>query len=323
MASDERKQIALDAISSRNELFRSAVAATADQVRGLLSGTGDVAEDQSVALGAFAKGRVDFNRFSSFTPKVAKIDAAAEAPIRAAQEVLKSLLAQGDELFVLHLEEGKDLSRKVGRRLSLIGRAFSAAHVIDLAKRGQYKEEEHAAMLEKFPFHKWNKSERALAPALVIELSAADFKPSVIVPYLDEHSKFVFKVEGDASAAALSRVISPGVFVQQETGDAALDAFAEFEGPAVAALVSTNAASFIHDPSAGETTYERFVSLEFPKEVKKLAIGGISVAQQAQDYALLESLSVVSVPTGDAASDPAGKLSAWLLSQSDLTGSSA
>ena len=45
MASDERKQIALDAISSRNELFRSAVAATADQVRGLLSGTGDVAED--------------------------------------------------------------------------------------------------------------------------------------------------------------------------------------------------------------------------------------------------------------------------------------
>jgi hypothetical protein len=88
-------------------------------------------------------------------------------------------------------------------------------------------------------------------------------------------------------------------------------------------LVSPNAASFIHDPSAGETSYERFVSLEFPKEVKKLAIGGISVAQQAEDYALLESLAVVPVPTGDAASDPAGKLSAWLLSQSDLSGSSA
>jgi hypothetical protein len=299
------------------------VAATADKVRGLLSGTGDMAEDQSVALGAFAKGRVDFDRFASFAPKARRIEDEAEAPIRAAQEVLKSLLAQGDDLFVLKLEEGKDLSRKAGSKLAGIGRAFAAAHVIDLAKRGLYKEQEHAAMLEKYPFSRWNKSERALAPALIIELSGADFKPSLIIPYLDQHSKIIFNVDGAAPAAAMSRVISPGVFVQQETGDAALDAFSEFEGAAVAALLPSTAAGFMHDPRAGETSYERFVSLEFPKEVKKLAIGGISVAQQAEDYALLESLSVVPVPTGDAASDPAGKLSAWLLSQSDLSGSSA
>jgi len=323
MASDERKRIALEAVGSRAELFRSALIATADQVQGLLSGTGDVAEDQSVSLGLFAQGRVNFDRFASFTPKTVRIDTAAEAPIRAAQDVLKSLLAQGDELFVLRLKEGEDLSRKLGRRLSMIGCAFAAAHVIELAKRGQYRDEEHSELLEEFPFARWNKSERALAPALVIELCAADFKPSLIVPFLDAHSKFIFNVSGDAPAAALSRVISPGVFVQQETGDAALDAFSEFEGPAVAALLSPTAVSFVHDPSAGETTFERFVSLEFPKEVKKLAIGGISVAQQAQDYALLESISVVPVPTGDAASDPAGKLSAWLLSQTNLSGSSA
>jgi hypothetical protein len=323
MVSDERRQVSLDAVRSRNELFRSAVAATADQVRGLLAGTGNVSEDQSVALGAFAEGRVNFDRFASFAPKASRIEAAAEAPIRAAQEALKTLLAQGDDLFVLKLEEGKDLSRKAGRRLAKIGRAFAAARVIDLAKRGQYKEEEHAAMLERYSFSRWNKSERALAPALVIELSGADFKPALIVPFIDQHSKFVFNVAGDAPAAAMSRVISPGVFVQQETGDTALDAFSEFEGPAVAALLAPTAASFIHDPSAGETCYERFVSLQFPREVKKLAIGGISVAQQAEDYALLVSLSVVPVPTGDAASDPAGKLSAWLMSQSDLSGSSA
>ncbi len=323
MVSDERRQVSLDAVRSRNELFRSAVAATADQVRGLLAGTGNVSEDQSVALGAFAEGRVNFDRFASFAPKASRIEAAAEAPIRAAQEALKTLLAQGDDLFVLKLEEGKDLSRKAGRRLAKIGRAFAAARVIDLAKRGQYKEEEHAAMLERYSFSRWNKSERALAPALVIELSGADFKPALIVPFIDQHSKFVFNVDGDAPAAAMSRVISPGVFVQQETGDTALDAFSEFEGPAVAALLPSTAASFIHDPSAGETCYERFVSLQFPREVKKLAIGGISVAQQAEDYALLESLSVVPMPKGDAASDPAGKLSAWLLSQSDLSGSSA
>ncbi|NCF63949.1 MAG: hypothetical protein GWP58_13945 [Gammaproteobacteria bacterium] len=323
MASDERKQIALDAIRSRVELFQSAVTTTADQVRGLLSGTGDVEADQSVALGLFAQGRVNVDRFASFAPKSLRIDSAAEAPIRAAQEVLKSLLAQGDELFVLQIEEGKDLSLQISRRLASIGRAFAAAHVVDLAKRGKYSDDEHATLLEKYPFKRWTSSERALAPALVIELSGADFQPSVIVPFLDGNTKYLFNVDGIAPAAALSRVISPGVFVQQETGDAALEAFSDCEGVAVAALLPEDAVSFVHDPSAGETSHERFVSLQFPKEVRKRTIGGISPAQQAQDYALLESLSVLAVPTGDAASDPAGKLSAWLISQSDLSGSSA
>ena len=79
-----------------------------------------------------------------------------------------------------------------------------------------------------------------------------------------------------------------------------------------------DAVGFVHDPAAGETTYERFIALSFPKEIRRRAIGGISVAQQAEDYALLEALAVVPSPTGEAASDPAGKLSAWLLSQADL-----
>jgi hypothetical protein len=139
-----------------------------------------------------------------------------------------------------------------------------------------------------------------------------------VVPFLDRDMKVVFNVEGDAPAAALARVISPGTFVQQETGDAALEAFAAFDGMAVAALLPDNAVSFVHDPAAGETTYERFVSLTFPREVRKRSIGGISAAQQAEDYALLETLSVVPAPSGEAAADPAGKLSAWLLSQADL-----
>ncbi|MCJ7815785.1 MAG: hypothetical protein MUP31_07010, partial [Xanthomonadales bacterium] len=162
MASDDRKQISLDAIRSRIELFRSAVAVATDQVRGLLAGTGNVAEDQSVALGKFAQGRVNFDHFAAFTPKAARIGAAAETPIRAAQEVLKSLLAQGDDLFVLRLEAGQDLSSETGRRLSMIGLAFTAARVVDLARRGQYREEEHAALLESYPFSVWSKSERSL-----------------------------------------------------------------------------------------------------------------------------------------------------------------
>jgi hypothetical protein len=319
MPSDERKGIALNAIRSRVEMFHSAVATASGQVRGMLAGSGNTADDQTVALGFFAKGKVNIDRFASFAPQAARIDAAAEAPIRAAQEVLTSLLAEGDDLFVLKLEEGKGLGRQVGIRLAQIGRVFAAARVIELAKSGAYKEDKHAATLERFPFAQWNSSERALAPALVVELTGADFKPSEIVPFLDAKIKFVFNLDGDAPAAALSRVVSPAVFVQQETGDAALEAFSAFDGMAVAALLPASAVSFVHNPYAGTTTVEHFVTLVFPKEVKKRAIGGLSPAQQAEDYALLESLSVAPVTTGDAASDPAGKLSAWLLNQTDLS----
>ena len=323
MPSDDRKAIALDAIRSRIEQFHSAVAVTADQVRGLLAGSGNTEGDQSVALGSFAKGKVNVERFAAFTPKASRIDAEAEAPIRAAQEVLKSLLAQGDELFILETEEGKGLGHQLSVRLASIGRAFAAARVVDLAKSGAYKEDKHAATLESFPYAMWNSSERALAPALFVEVAGADFKPSAIVPLIDTNMKIVFNVSGDAPAAALSRVISPGVFVQQETSNAGLEAFTAFKGIAVAAFLPPTAVSFVHDPSAGSTTYQRFVSVKFPKEVRKRAIGGISPAQQAEDYTLLESLSVPPEIAGEAASDPAGKLSAWLLSQTDLSNLSA
>jgi hypothetical protein len=323
MPSDERKQIALEAIRPRIEQFHSALAVTADQVRGLLAGSNNTENDQSEALGFFAKGKVNIERFASFTPRAARIDAAAEAPIRAAQEVLKSLLAQGDELFIIQTEEGKGLGHQLSVRLASIGRAFAAARVIDMAKSGAYKEDKHAATLERFPYAKWNSSERALAPALLVEVSGADFKPSAIVPLLDTNMKIVFNVSGDAPAAALSRVISPGVFVQQDTGSASLEAFTAFNGIAVAAFLPTTAVNFVHDPSAGSTTYERFVAVTFPKEVRKRAIGGISPAQQAEDYTLLESLSVPPEIAGDAASDPAGKLSAWLLNQTNLSDLSA
>jgi len=124
MASDEQLRIALDAIRPRTELFRSAVAATADKVRGLLAGTGNVTDDQSMALGRFAQGRVNSERFASFTPKARRIDEIAEVPIRAAQEILQAVLAEGDDLFVLHMEPGQQLSCQVRHRLASIGRAL-------------------------------------------------------------------------------------------------------------------------------------------------------------------------------------------------------
>lgn len=318
MPSEERKGIALDAIRPGIERFQAALAKTAEDVRGLLGGTSDSTDDQSAALGFFARGKVDVDRFSAFTPKSASIDEAAEAPTRTAREVMDSLLARGDELFVLTVQQGEELASAVADRLAEIGRAFAAAHVVELAQRQQYREGAHAALLARYPYAQWSRSERALAPGLVVELPGTVFTPASVVPFLDRGMKIVFIPGGDTPAAALARVVSPGVFVQQETGDAALEAFTAFEGAAVAALMPDNAVSFVHDPAAGETTYERFVELNFPKEIRKRSIGGISAAQQAEDYALLETLAVVPSPTGEAASDPAGKLSAWLLSQADL-----
>ena len=323
MPFEERKAAALDAVRSRIDQFHSSLIVTSDQVRGLLAGTGKSGDDQNETLGFFAKGKMNMERFASFAPKALRIEADAESPILAAQQVLKSLLDEGDDLFIIKTEAGRGLGHQLSVKLAHIGRAFAAARVVDLAKNGAYKEDKHAATLERFPYALWNSSERALAPAIVIEVSGEDFKPSAIVPLLDANMKIVFNVTGDASAAALSRVISPRVFVQQETGDDHLEAFTAFKGIAVAAFLPDTAVSFVHDPSAGSTTYARFVSIAFPKEVRKRAIGGISPAQQAEDYTLLESLSVPPEIAGEAASDPAGKLSAWLLSQTNLSDLSA
>jgi hypothetical protein len=320
MPFDDRTAIALDAIRPRIELFHSAVAATTEQIRSLLDGTGVTEEDQTVALGNFASGHVDVDRFSAFTRQAAKVDQTAELPIRTAQKVLNDLLKKGDKLFVLDLVEGASLAQAVAKRLSKIGRAFSAAKVVDLAKRGEYREEEHALLLDGLAYCDWSQAERALAPGLVIRLDGADFVPVQVAAYFDAGMKYVFEVDGDAPAAAMSRLVTPGAFVQQQTSDDALEAFAAFGGAAAAALLPQGAAQFVHDPAAGETSFERFTALEFPKEVRKRSIGGISVNQQAEDYAHLETMAVVPTPGGEAASDPAGKLSAWLLSQTDLVG---
>ena len=323
MPFEERRAIALESVRPRIEQFHSALAITAEQVRGLLAGSNNTEAGQNESLGHFAKGKVNMERFASFAQKAPRMEADAEAPVRAAQEVLKSLLAEGDDLFIIKGVEGRGLGHQLSVRLAYIGRAFAAARVVDLAKNGAYKEEKHAATLERFPYAIWNSSERALAPALVVEVSGADFKPSAIVPLLDTNMKVVFNVRDDAPAAALSRVISPRVFVQQESGNEKLEAFTAYKGIAVAAFLPDTAVSFVHDPSAGSTTYERFVSITFPNEVRKRPIGGISPAQQAEDYTLLESLSVPPEIAGDAPSDPAGKLSAWLLSQTNLSDLSA
>ena len=91
MRFEERNACALDAVRPRIEQFHSALVVTAEQTRALLGASGDTKDDQDEALGFFAKGKMDLERFASFAPKDTGLDAEAEAPVRAAQEVLKAL----------------------------------------------------------------------------------------------------------------------------------------------------------------------------------------------------------------------------------------
>ena len=92
MPFEQRTEKALEAIRPRTERFQSALAVATEEIRGLLAGSGETADDHTVALGNFASGHVDVERFSAYTRKKANLEMAAEVPVRAAQKALQDLL---------------------------------------------------------------------------------------------------------------------------------------------------------------------------------------------------------------------------------------
>jgi len=328
MPSEETRACAEKSIASRVQAFRSGLAATAEQVRGLLAASGEEGGDESVALGSFAAGKIDVDRFANFAkPSAPSLSVEAIAPVKAALDVLQKLLADED-LFRLRVPKGKSLGCNVGQKLGQLGCAFGAARVVALARSGRYDADAHKGLLEKLSFSKWSAAERAAAPGLVVEVSGGDLAAGSLSPYLDGAVKLVLLVDGDAPPAALARLVTPKVFVQQAAEGDSLDAFASFDGVGVAAVSSTAAAKFLHDPRAGDTSAARFTMLEVPEAPKLKRLGALSVGQQHEDLALLGVLTAAPAPgeaeaIAPAPADPAGQLSAWLLSQTDTSNQSS
>ncbi len=324
MPSEEVRASAEKAIASRTQAFRSGLTATAEQVRGLLVASGEGGGSEEIALGSFAAGKIDVDRFADFAkPSTQGLSPEAVAPVQAALDELQKLLADPD-LFSLRVPTGRSLGCNVGQKLGKLGRAFGAARVVALARSGRYDESQHAALLDKHSFSKWNAAERAAAPGLVVEVNGGDLAAGSLAPYLDGGVKLVLLVEGDAPPAALARLVTPGTFVQQLEESDSLDAFASFDGVGVAALSSSAAAKFLHDPRAGDTSAARFTVLEVPEAPKFKRLGALSVEQQHEDVALLGVLTAAPAVGGAEAAppkpvDPAGQLSAWLLSQTDVS----
>lgn len=334
MPSEEQRVLANQAIEDRAGSFRSALVSMADQVRSmLLVAQGADSEeqnrtDQEVSLGNFAENRIDIDLFSKYAkPTTAVLPPDQIAPVEAALKVLSELLTDED-LFTLRVPEGGSLGSSLARKFGQLGRVFGAAQVIELAKRGRYDASKHAGLLEQVTYTHWNSAQRAAAPPLLIEIGGGDLRAASLANFLDGGVKIVLLVDGDAPPAALARVVTPGVFVQQSSGNAALDAFTACEGPAVVALYTASVASFVHDPAAGETSNQRFTSLEVPPASKLVRIGSLSPSQQKEELALLEVLTAKGAAAegeGEETEqvDPAGRLSAWLLSQAEITNLSA
>lgn len=328
MPSDDRLRGALDALAGSAQTFRSTLARTADEVGQLLRAHSATKETRSARLsaelGPFAQDRISVDRFASVIQASPGVNGGAAEVVRRAHATLTGLLGQGDDLFCLTLDGGATLHDAVAARLADLGRAFGAARVARDAQ-AQLPPDRHAAALERFPFARWNREERRLAPPLIVEARGADLLAAGLAEFLDGRVKLVLVVSGDTSPAPLARLIAPGTYVQQAGAASDLAGFVACDGPGIAALVPEGCGRFVHDPKAGSTVSERLRIAHLPNPPRK-AIDGISVAQQADELALLVSLSQpAGMPAGGPAAaapapaDPADQLSAWLLAHTDLT----
>jgi hypothetical protein len=237
--------------------------------------------------------------------------------IARALAVLDRLLESGDALVVHELPSGGDLRELLDEALAEAGRAFRATAIAQSSRQGLTIARPEEA-LRLFPYSRWNRSERMIAPPIVVKLRGTDLRPGALLEYLDGTQKIVLLVDGPMSVAPMARVITPALFVAQTDDAGLLESLAGFGGAGVLVLGGEGAARFVHDP---RWTREGSPALrvDFVPPAGTVPIGGTSAAQQADEIAHLSMLSVVAAPveaTSPAAPpSPVDTLASWLLQQ--------
>ncbi len=351
MLSEDHAKRALDALGGRANAFRAAVDITANEIRGYLAqhrDPGSPKQAAAAALGGFAAGRIDPDRFARLLVPARPAPVGGASALEQALAVLEDLEQQGDGLFRLTIDNGGDLIASVDLALAKAGRAFAAARV---AKQVRLNEpgldaSEMAEGLSRFPFRSWSKAERNLAPPLVIELAGVDMQVAGLAAYLDGNEGFALLVEGEAPPAPLARLIAPGVLVVQTEDLGEVLQATDVAGPVVVAVMPSGSAMFTHTPCSGSGLGHLEVS-HIPGHQPRRPLGSLSVFQQRQELQLLTALarsseepavpeaamkreaeaSVSPTVGANGASpgsatmpgDPVGALAAWLLARVDLT----
>ncbi len=330
MPSDDRITQALDALFAAREAFSSAVALSAEEVRGILDREKDVDESPQVKLahelGPFAAGRIDMDRFSSHISANSKLVEEKRAEIRKAYEALVDLTHAGNDLFTARVDLDGYLRGTLTQALGRAGTAFGAARSVEWALHDLPHPEFTEDVLASFPPAHWNSAEKACAPPVVVEVEGQDLKVSSLGEILQGAQKVVLIVNGPAAPAPLVRLITPGVTVVQTDDPAELAALAAAPGPGVAALMPEGCAKFVHAPG-GKALHERLSVSFLPEKEPRKPLGSISAFQQVEELrqlaALADSIQAPSTPEGKPAAegsemDEAGQLAAWLIHQAKL-----
>jgi hypothetical protein len=333
MPSDPRVTRALDLFAAPIEHYRSAVAATLEEIRGQLeSGRSDEdgrARRLQQQFGQFGGGRIDAGRLSLVLGDRQVLDAAALRRLERASDTLRNLLSRGESLFHVEVAAGMDAAACLRRHLGQVGRAFAAARIARSAHTGAPSGLDELKALDSFGFSEWSSAERLLAPPVVVSLAGADLVAGALAPFVDGHQKILLVVDGFCTPAPLVRLVTPGVLVVQGHELPELQALATWAGAGVGALVPIWSARFAHDPAAGPESWQR-MSVHLSRDWRIKRIGGFSADQQREELRQLELLATpppvatrtpaTAAPPASTDVDRADRLAAWLLQHADLAG---
>jgi len=344
-AADPRVEAVTTALDGPAQAFRSALAITTEEVRGLIEsarpapGPGEPSgsDQREIALGAFAQEYMQLDRFVAFQTEDDETDQVTERRLEAVLDTLDGAREDARSCTVVEVSHGQSLFAEVERALANIGRVFGAARVVNLTRSAAYSEAEHAVLLTGLEHRSWGPVERAVAPPLIITGEGRDLRAADLAGFLDGRQKIVLLVRGQVDPALLARLITPGTFVQQASEASELERFAAFDGPGIAALVAEPAARFVHDPAAGATPAERLTVDSLPRieDIRPTggALGGMTEAWLRDGARHLASLAAAAggsaqsadgAPaaggaTNDEPEAPIDKLAAWLVNQTDLS----
>lgn len=326
---------ALAALAPRVEAFHSAVASAEEEIRSFVTHSRGVSEYRTeqtlVELGPFAVGRIDPEKFATLLLDSEDLSDEAEGVLERAEQILQSF-SVGSDFHLVQVAQGGDLRDAVKDALNHVGQVFGASRAVELARGGVFDPDQHNQFLAGLPFRKWNRSERQLAPPMVVEVEADDLLPAGLGEFLDGAVKVVLVVKGHTSPAPLARLITPGTYVVQTADPADLQGLARSRHPGVALLFDEarpEQARFAHDPDAGATTWQRLAVSHMPEQPD---VGrGRRAPVWLEELAHLQSLArkpagvalgedgapIVDMAVEEGA--PADQLAAFLLSQIDLS----
>lgn len=320
MPFDQRFTTALAAVAAERATFRSALAATLEQVRGMIAAGNhtDAAHERLAAeLGSFAVGRIQPDRFIDIARAETRYQKSMLKSMRHAQQMLTATLALGDQLHFVDVETNADCYQTIEDALADAGRAFAAAYTIEVIRaRDDHPDDE--AMLAPLAPARWTRTERLVAPPIVARVNGGDLSVGGMEDLLQGNQKIVLLVDAVAPPAALVRLISPNVFVAQCRTVDDLARFTAAQAPAIAAVMNEPAALFTYERGKLDVSY-------LPAEPPRRPLRCSTVFKQREDLAWLQQLQAlhgaVSQPANEEpveTVEPGDKLAAWLLKQIEI-----